>query len=175
MERQVIPLHQRKGDAIVIAFFALNLAFVTYIVDFETLVVADPANFTYPLWPPAPLVDLIHWYGRTFDPLLLARPPFWKATIWIDALLFGPFYVVAIHAYWKGRDWIRLPSIIYATMLFTNVVMILSEEAFGVHAAPSFAAVLGFNLLWLLMPFWIVARMWPSEHPFTREPGAGGR
>jgi hypothetical protein len=32
------------------------------------------------------LVDLVNWWGRTFDPLLMARPPFWKATIWIDVV-----------------------------------------------------------------------------------------
>jgi hypothetical protein len=28
----------------------------------------------------------------------------------------------------EGKDWIRVPTIIYATMLFTNVVIILFEE-----------------------------------------------
>jgi EXPERA (EXPanded EBP superfamily) len=51
-----------------------------------------------------PLVDLIHWYGRTFDPLIIARPAWWKATIGIDALFFGPFYLFAIYAYSKD-DW----------------------------------------------------------------------
>jgi hypothetical protein len=53
----------------------------------------DSPSFTYPLRPPAVLVDLVLWWGKMFDPVLLARPAWWKATIWIDALLFGPFYL----------------------------------------------------------------------------------
>ena len=40
----------------------------------EQLIIDDPAHFAYPLWPPARLVDLIHWWGKTYDPVLLARP-----------------------------------------------------------------------------------------------------
>jgi len=56
-----------------------------------------------------------------FDPVLLARPAWWKATIWIDAVLFGPFYALAIYAYARGKDWIRLPSVIWASVMLTNV------------------------------------------------------
>ena len=62
-------------------------------IDIEQLVIADPAHFTYPIWPPRFMVDLIHWWGRTYDPPLMAREPWWRATIWIDQLVFGPFYV----------------------------------------------------------------------------------
>ena len=49
------PLRERKVDLIFIGFLALNAFFITYIVDLEQLVVADPAHFEYPVWPPAPL------------------------------------------------------------------------------------------------------------------------
>jgi hypothetical protein len=99
MNRQIIPLSKRPGDIAIVAFFLINILFITYIVDLEQLVIADPVHFTYPLWPPPIAVDVIHWWGRTFDPVLLARPAWWKVTIWIDALFFGPFYIVAIYAY----------------------------------------------------------------------------
>jgi hypothetical protein len=43
------------------------------------------------------MVDVIHWWGNTFDPVLIARPAWWKVTIWIDALFFGPYYLFAIY------------------------------------------------------------------------------
>ena len=95
MAREPIPLRERRADWLFLGFFVLNATFITYVVDLEQLVIADTDAFDYPLWPPAPLVDLVHWYGRTFDPLLMARPPFWRMTIWIDVLFFGPFYVAA--------------------------------------------------------------------------------
>ncbi len=96
---ETIPLAERKIDYLFIGYWVLNLSFITYLVDVEQLVIADPSNFEYPLWPPAPLVDLVHWWGNRFDPVLLARPPWWRATIWIDSLLFGPFYAAAIYAF----------------------------------------------------------------------------
>ena len=167
MERQVVPLARRRLDIAIVALFAVNLLFITYLVDIEQLVIANPEHFTYPFWPPRPVVNLIHWWGAAFDPDLMARAMWWKMTIWIDALGFGPFYAVAIYAYSRGRDWIRIPSVIYASMLFTNVLIILGEERAGATPSPHFPVVLLANLPWLVMPLVIVYRMARAEHPFT--------
>ncbi len=171
MNRRPILLSQRRGDIAILVFFVINILFITYIVDFEQLVIPDPEHFTYPAWPPRFAVDAVHWWGRTFDPVLMARPAWWKATIWIDALFFGPFYLVAIYAFLKGKDWIRIPSIIYSSTLITNVLIILSEERYGLHATPRWPVVLLFNLPWLLFPAYIIYRMGRSPYPFTREAG----
>ncbi len=157
MSRQVIPLSKRPGDIAILAFFLVNILFIT----------ADPAHFTYPIWPPPAAVDIIHWWGRTFDPVLLARPAWWKVTIWIDAFFFGPFYIVAIYAYIKGKEWIRIPSIIYASTLLTVVLVILGEEIGGTHATSHLPIVLLANLPWLLFPIYIIYRMWRYPAPFT--------
>lgn len=167
MNRHIIPLAKRPGDIAILAFFLVNILFITYIVDLEQLVIADPAHFTYPIWPPPAAVDAIHWWGRTFDPVLLARPAWWKVTIWIDALFFGPFYVVAIYAYIRGKEWIRIPSIIYSSALLTVVLVILGEEIGGIHATPHLPIVLLANLPWLLFPIYIIYRMWRYPEPFT--------
>jgi hypothetical protein len=168
MDKRPIPLSKRPGDIAILVFFLINILFITYIVDIEQLIIPDPSHFTYPLWPPPTAVDLIHWWGRTFDPVLLARPAWWKVTIWIDSLFFGPFYIVAIYAYVTGKDWIRIPSIIYGSTLITNVLIILGEEIYGIHATPHLPVVLMANLPWLLFPIYIIYRMWRSEHPFTQ-------
>ena len=74
---------------------------------------------------------------------------------------------MALYAWVKGKDWIRLPSIIWASIMFTNVFIILFDELHGIHAAPHPAAVVAANAAWLLVPFVVVARLWRSEHPFT--------
>jgi EXPERA (EXPanded EBP superfamily) len=173
MDRRPIPLAKRPGDIAILAFFIVNILFITYIVDLEQLVIADPAHFTYPIWPPPFAVDAIHWWGRTFDPVLLARPAWWKMTIWIDALCFGPFYIVAIYAYSRGKEWIRIPSIIYASTLLTVVVIILGEEIGGTHATPQLPVVFLANLPWLLFPIYIIYRMWRYPTPFTEASSAG--
>ena len=122
-----LPLTKRPIDIVLIIFFCVNLFFITYIVDLEQLVIADANHFQYPVWPPSKMVDVVHWYGNNFDPLLIARPAWWRATIWIDALFFGPFYVFAIYAYAKGKNWIRFASIVWASVVLTNVSIILFD------------------------------------------------
>jgi hypothetical protein len=154
-----MPLRRRPVDLLFVVFFLVNLCFVTYVVDIEQLVIADPAHFDSPLWPPAPLVDLVHWYGNAYDPLLMARPPWWKATIWIDVLLFGPFYVAAVYAFVRRRNWIRVPALVWSGMMLSNVLIILMEELYGPRATPDVPFVLAVNVPWLLMPFAMMIRM----------------
>jgi hypothetical protein len=167
--REVIPLRERPIDAVLLVFFAINLFFVTYIVDLEQLVIADRAHFDYPLWPPAAMVDLVHWWGDNFDALQNARPAFWRATIWIDVILFGPYYAVAMAAFVKGWDWIRVPSIFWAGLMFANVSIIMFEETVGQWASPAWTTVFFANLPWWALPVVVLARFAKSEHPFTRE------
>jgi hypothetical protein len=162
-----VPLRERKFDLIFVGFLALNAFLITYIVDLEQLVIADPSNFDYPVWPPPPLVDLIHWYGNHFDPLLLARPPFWRMTIWIDVLFFGPFYFFALYAFIRGRDWIRVPALVWSGTMLANVLIILMDERYGVTPPPNFGLVVLFNLSWLLFPVLMIIRM-RRDRPFTR-------
>ena len=166
---RTLPLAERRYDLLFIVFFAINLGFITYIVDIEQLTIADPMSFTYPLWPPRPLVDMVHWWGRTFDPALMAREPWWRATIWLDVLGFGPFYAFAIYAFVKGRSFIRVPALVWAGVMFANVTIILFEELLGAHKSPRPGIVVAANIPWLLMPWAVVARLMHREHPFARE------
>ncbi len=46
---------------------------------------------------------------------------------------FGPFYLVAIYAFIRGRKWIRLPALVWAGVMMTNVAIILFEEREGIY------------------------------------------
>jgi hypothetical protein len=166
-----VALRQRPFDWLLVAFFVLNLLVITYLFDIEQVVVADPGHFQYPIWPPAFMVDAGHWWGRSFDPLLLARPVWWKATIWIDLLFFGPFYAFAIYAFIRAKEWIRVPAIIWAAVMMTNVTIILSEEIWGPHATPALGAVIGANASWLIFPILMLIRVSPTRRLF---PSPGG-
>lgn len=163
---KTIPLKKRPWDYGFLAFFFINLFFITYIVDLEQLVIADPSNFEYPVWPLPFLVDMVHWWGNNFDPVLMARPPWWKATIWLDAVFFGPFYAFAIYAFIKGKNWIRIPALLQSAVLFTNVFIILSEELFGPYATPAPGLVILANAPWFIVPVLMVIRM-RRTNPFT--------
>jgi hypothetical protein len=164
--RHPIPLRRRRLDWILLAFFALNLCFITYFIDIEQLTIANPLHFSYPLWPPRFFVNMVHSYGAKYDPLLMARPAFWRMGIWIDVLWNGPFYVFAIYAIVGGREWIRVPALVWCGSMSAVVLMILAEEFNGVHRAPHFWFVLALNLPWLLLPAVTLLRL-ARTHPFT--------
>ena len=162
-----VPLRQRPYDLFFVIFFAVNALVITYIVDLEQLVVADPAHFSYPVWPPGPAIDLVHWWGNHYDPLLMARPPFWQMTIWIDVVFFGPFYFLAVYAFVRGRNWIKVPALVWSGTMLANVLIILMDERYGVTPAPNFGLVVAANLAWLLTPFLMMWRM-RRDQPFSR-------
>jgi hypothetical protein len=170
--RRPIPL-RRRADWILLAFFGVNLFFITYLVDIEQLTIVNPYHFSYPLWPPKYFVDIVHNYGSHYDPLLMARPAFWKMTIWIDVIWNGPFYIAAIYAIIRGREWIRVPALVWCGSMTAVVLIILSEEYSGVHRTPHFGFVLALNLPWLLLPLGTLIRM-AREHPFTEPTSAVG-
>jgi len=168
-ERIPIPLSHRLYDLIFIIFFLFNLFAVTYIIDLESLVLEDPRKgFKYPAWPLPFMVDIIHWWGKTFDPVLLARPVWWRATIWLDVFLFGPYYVLALYAFIKGRDWIKDLSFVWSGIMFANVFIIMMEEMIGPNATHSRIAVWAANLPWFICPLFMFLRMRANNgHPFT--------
>lgn len=114
------------------------------------------------------MIDTVHSYGHTFDPLLIARPAWWRATIWIDVLFFGPFYAAAIYAFVRGKNWIKVPALVYSGMMLSNVLIILFEEIYGPFPAPQIGIVLLLNLPWLLMPLYIIYRVSRSPKLFTQ-------
>ena len=170
----VLPLRRRPLDIILLVYLVFNLFAITYLFDIEQIVIPDTSHFTYPAWPPRAIVDLGHWWGQNLDPLEFARPVWWRATIWIDALLFGPYYAFAIFAFIKGKNWIRVPSIIYASVMLTNVTIIMSEEIWGPYATPHLASVIGANAAWVVAPILLLIRNW--REPFPRAgKGEGAR
>ena len=88
-------------------------------------------------------------------------------SIWIDALVFGPFYAVAIGAFWKGKSWIRIPCFVWAGMMIAIVAIILFEELWGPTATAARGLVLSANLPWFLFPVAVIWRM-RNDDPFAR-------
>ncbi len=169
---EVVPPRERRKDVFFLAFFILNLTVVTYQVDIEQIVIHDPKHFAYPIWPLPFVIDALHWYAKRYDPLLVARPVWYQALVWVDQLFYGPFYAAAIVAFWKGREWIRNWSFIWAGVMLMMVTIILGEEIAGPHATDYLWLVLLTNAGWVLGPIFLIMRMW-REHPFTRELAKG--
>jgi hypothetical protein len=176
--RTAIPVKDRDLprkiiDIILLVFFFINIIFICYLFDIEQLVVsgADHEFITNngfeayvgagmaPIWPPKFIIRLNHFVGQ-FDKALYYRDPWWQATIWIDVIIFGPFYITAIIAFIKGYNWIRVPAIMWATMMLTNVTIIfISEFTDPKYAGGQPLPIIAANLLWILMPILLIIRM----------------
>jgi len=97
----------------------------------------------------------------------MARPVWYKVTLVWDAIFFGPFYFFAFYAFYKGRDWIRIPVIIYSSVLLTILSVIMSEEIYGPVPAINLPFVSALNAPWILVPLTLLIRMVLNPHPFT--------
>ncbi|KAA6398539.1 MAG: putative heat shock protein DnaJ family protein [Streblomastix strix] len=121
---------QKIIDAVFVGFFAINLLII-YSINIEQLIIKDPNNFTQPIWPPAPLIKVIHYYGYIYDYLLIARPLWYRISIWINVLLFGPFYAFSIFTYIRRSKFINELCLIWGSAMLMIVACILSEEIYG--------------------------------------------
>lgn len=166
-DSEVIPLRERRFDIVLLGFFFVNLFIVTYQADIEQIVIKDPNNFSYPIWPLPFVIDFMHWYSEKYDPLVFNRPVWYQTTVWIDQLFYGPFYAAALVSFWKGREGIRNWCFIWAPVMLAVVTIILHEEWRGPYASDYMWLVLLTNASWIVFPILVLRRMW-NEHPFTR-------
>lgn len=151
------PPGSRVTDYLIAGFYALALLVIA-LFELEQLTVADPASFSYPAWPPAPLVDLMHWWGRNFHEGLWERPAWYRLTIWLDVFISAPVYLAGIYAFLRRKAWIRYPAIIQASMLLAVVLVSAGAEVCGSYDAGSRVVAVLSMVPWALMPVVIIRR-----------------
>ena len=125
-----------------------------------------------PAWPPAPCVRAIHWWGKTADKLVLARPVWFQVAIWLEIVVQAPFYAVAIYAFLRRKNWIRLPAVVYAVVLLTIMPIVLGEQYFGEHATDKPALVTAVYAAYVVMPLAVLYRVKDAE-VFPAPPAKG--
>ncbi len=170
----IVPLRERRYDWFFIIAFG-SFAMTSFLADAVNVILKpDPQGYFM-----ARMV--FEHYARGADPLLIANPRFVQTGTALSAFLFGPFYLVLIYAFVRGRNWIRVPAIFYAGMIVESVILYLSTAIQGdlplfrqVLASTTFdvralnlGKVLGFNLPYVMIPMLLVARMWRGR-PFSR-------
>ena len=79
--------------------------------------------------------------------------------------------MVLVYALIRGRNWIQLPAVIYATMIVTLTgVVVFGVEFFGEpeYRTPNPVGFLAFNLPYVLIPLLLLIRM-RKPLPFARK------
>jgi hypothetical protein len=116
------------------------------------------------------LANSNYWYAHDADPLFMNPPVWMRIVTGLSAFVYMPFYIVLVYALIRGRDWIQLPAVIYATMISTITgIIVFGVEFFG---EPEFQTqnpvkFLAFNLPYVLIPLLLLVRM-RKPMPFAR-------
>jgi len=158
------PLGKRPLDAFLVASFCV---FAVSSLVYEQFIVfgVDLANAT----------DLFgrswYWYARSFDPVFL-DPPLWlRIMCAIDAYVFGACYVVFVFAFVKGRNWVRIPALLYGSAIVYSTVVYFGWEFLDEanRSQANLLAVFVVNVPYTLVPLLL---LWRVRHPNPFDPAA---
>ena len=160
-----LPLRQRKFDiffAVVFLLFAVTSGISDLLPTIGVPMSPDSAN---------PLARANYWYALDADPLFMNPPVWMRIVTGLSAFAYGPFYLLLAYALLKGKNWIQVPAIIYATLIsgITGII-VFGVEFWGEAAwrSPNPAKFLAFNLPYVVIPLLLLARM-RKANPFTRK------
>lgn len=108
-----------------------------------------------------------YWYASSFDPIFLDTPLWLRIMCTIDAYVFGPFYLVLIYAFVRGRNWIRVPALLYGSAIIYSTAVYFGWEFLDAanRAEANLAAVFVVNIPYTIVPLLLLWRM-RSPEPF---------
>lgn len=159
-----LPLKDRKIDvffAVVFLTFAVTSGIADAVPTLGIEMSPDSPNF---------LARANYWYAVDADPLFMHRPVWMRIVTGLSTFVYGPFYVLLAWALIKGKNWIQLPAVIYATMISSITgFIVFGVEFFGEPHLQTQNALkfLAFNTPYVVLPLVLLARMRKPE-PFTR-------
>lgn len=160
-----LPLRDRKIDiflAVVFLLFTVTSGISDLLPTIGIPMTADSPNA---------LAQANYWYAVDADPLFMNPPVWMRIVTGLSAFVYGPFYLVLAWALLKGKNWIQLPSVIYATMISSLTgIVVFGVEFFGEPAMRTLnpGKFLAFNLPYVLIPILLLIRM-RKPMPFTRK------
>lgn len=160
-----LPLQQRKFDYFFIVMFSLF---------FITSMISDMVpTLTGGLVPNHPnhLMQANYDYAIGCDPLFLNPPVWMRFVTGLSAFVYGPFYLVLVYAFIKGKNWIHVPAIMYGTAISVITgVIVFGVEFFGEPEwrCQNLGKFLPLNLPYVLIPILLIIRM-RKAMPFTRK------
>uniref|UniRef100_A0A7S4IGQ5 EXPERA domain-containing protein n=1 Tax=Vannella robusta TaxID=1487602 RepID=A0A7S4IGQ5_9EUKA len=156
-----VHVSSRPVDWILIIYFFFAFM-ATY---FFAIQQASGIDFNYPrgiIYPPSTFVEIMIWWGRTYNPLCLTNPLFYRTIQTINVALAGPFFLFAMINFISGHNWIRLPTLIWSSCNLYSLVIIVTEEfataepsavLLYYYAAHFFVSLLAFYRSWKPFPF----------------------
>jgi hypothetical protein len=159
-----LALRHRKADI----FFAVVFTVFTITSVISDLLPTIGVDFSRP--SSNFFVQSNYWYAHDADVLFMHPPDWMRIATGLSAFVYMPFYLVLVVSLLTGRNWIQLPSVVYATMIVTLTgIVIFGVEFFGDPATRTGNPVkfLLFNTPYVVLPLLLLIRM-RKPLPFTR-------
>ncbi len=159
--RRVVPLRDRRADL----FFVLAFAFFAFSSFFSDAWAGLGVDFS----PDSPnfWARANYWYAAGTDPYFLSHPIHLRLQTFISGFVFGPFYLLLVYAFVTGKDWIRMPALLYTAAMVYGMVIFLGSELFGPLPPTNMQKFLAFNMPYLLVPLALAYRV-RREYPFSQ-------
>lgn len=158
--RRVTPLRRRPFDLFLVAWFCVfavtSLVYEQFIVfGVDLSATTDPVGRSW------------YWYARSFDPVFLDTPLWLRIMCAVDAYVFGPCYLVLIYAFVRGRNWVRVPALLYGAAIVYSTLVYFGWEFLdaGNRAQANLAVVFLVNIPYTIVPLLLMWRMRRAE-PF---------
>lgn len=93
--------------------------------------------------------------------------PMWFKTMCFFAVhVYVPLYVAAIYAFIAGREFVRIPLMVWSGMLTLSLACMTAEQKWGEYASPRFDELFVPYVIFGVFSWFVVLRMLP-KHPFT--------
>jgi hypothetical protein len=152
-----LPLRRRPFDAFLVAWFGVfalsSLVYEQYIVfGIDLSATTDIFGRSW------------YWYARSFDPVFL-DPPLWlRIMCTIDAYVFGACYPIFIYAFVRGRNWVRVPALLYGAAIVYSTAVYFGWEFLDEtnRANANLLAVFVVNIPYTVVPLLL---LWRVRHP----------
>ncbi|MDH3201122.1 MAG: DUF2781 domain-containing protein [Myxococcales bacterium] len=158
-----MPLRHRPFDAFLVFWFCLfavsSLVYEQFIVfNVDLSATTDVFGRSW------------YWYARSIDPIFLDTPLWLRVMCAIDAYLFGPFYLVLIYAFVRGRNWVRVPALLYGAAIVYSTVVYFGYEFLDEtnRANADLLGVFVVNIPYTIVPLLLIWRMLRPE-PFGNQ------
>ncbi|ORX42936.1 hypothetical protein DM01DRAFT_1296239, partial [Hesseltinella vesiculosa] len=109
----------------------LDFVFFTFFLTHIPITLFFDLQALYPTsWVPEKLLAIVAWYvDITCDPFMdpLNDMYWFKSLATLEGIFQLPFFFVACYGLYYGKDWIRLPLIVYGAHVVTTVMPIVLE------------------------------------------------
>lgn len=110
-----------------------------------------------------------HWLEPFQDKLMVVFPVWFASFTVCEVFLQFPFFFFACYAFIAGKNWIRIPSIIYATHVMTTLVPIMSAFIFDPAFLNHNPVLLATYSVYFIIPLLLLLNMVLYTNPFNYE------